>query len=32
MYQVNVSEAQQRFPELLNAVLGGGNGLHYPRE
>jgi len=23
MYQVNVNEAQQRFPELLKAVLGG---------
>ncbi len=31
MYQVNVREAQQRFPELMNAILGG-NGLHYPRE
>ncbi len=24
MYQVNVIDAQQRFPELMNAVLGGG--------
>lgn len=23
MYQVNVREAQQRFPELMNAILGG---------